>query len=116
MLEGWRSAAKVTAHLADVINHGECIRQDTHHCNNNKDGALMCPRPFRMAISSEGLKKFGVHTPAFAPQLIYEGGCAGADINIAGIVVGSFFEGRALALDSLVVFFLYDHLVLLFNS
>ena len=71
---------------------------------------------FEVAVGGEGLKNFGVDSPAAAAELMDEQRRDRAEFEIGGVEVGALLPHRRLALGSLTVFFADRDATLVFDT
>ena len=102
--------------LALVEDQGQGIGQKPDHRQHHQGRGLVDSRVFEVAVGGEGLKNFGVDSPAAAAELMDEQRRDRAEFEIGGVEVGALLPHRRLVLGSLTVFLADRDATLLFDT
>jgi hypothetical protein len=104
-MKGLAFSAGVAADLAVVEDQGHGVGQKPDHGQHHQGRRLVDGGVFEVTVGGEGLKDFGLDSPAAAAELMDEQRRDRAEFEISGVEIGALLRHLRLALDSMTVFF-----------
>jgi hypothetical protein len=105
LVKGFAFSARMAADLAMVEDQGQGIGKKSDYSQHHQRRGLMDRGVFEVTVGGDGLKNFGIDSPAAAAELMDEQRRDRAEFEISGVEIGALLRHLRLALDSMTVFF-----------
>ena len=97
-VEGFTSSAGMAADLVLIEDQRQFIGQHPNHREDHQRSALVGGGMLEIAVDGDGLKHFGVDSPAGSAELMNEQRRYGAEVEIGSVEVGVEFHGLHVSL------------------